>query len=452
MRLAAGLFMSSLLLSACAAFPELNGKPVAALRAADFQFPVERDTAPAWTLDFGDPALQRMLAEADAGGLDAASAWARFRAADLALGQVRATTGPGTSADFGMDDSTASVTTSLRFEPDLAGRFDAALRVAALEHQVSGLDLQIARRTLARAVTQGWVALATARGEARRAAEVIEAEQTAITLLRLRRDASEITNAELAAREQALIRARAATVGASGAVAVAKARLRALGVQTIPDAISLKSATRPRPPAQTDLTATQAIPAVCAAWLRFHVADASRAETLAAARPRLVVTSSLSATAATLAGLIAGNTLVLTNAVRLEGAILDNGESRRRLDQARLTVAQAEIDWLQARNQAEIAALEAVTAAHSAEAGLDAALAAWRGAKHDLDRVRARQEAGLSDALDLAEAQGSLASAQGDVDRSRAEALLAALALHDALPPGQKGCDMTTAPAQAQSQ
>ncbi|WP_322890633.1 MULTISPECIES: TolC family protein [unclassified Yoonia] len=451
MRLSAELLISSLLLSACAAFPELDGKPVAALRAADFQFPVERDTAPAWTLDFGDPSLRRMLADADAGGLDAASARARFRAADLALGQVRATTGLGPSADVGVDDNTASVTTALRFESDLAGRFDAALRVAALEHQVSGLDLLIARRTLARAVTQGWVALAMARSEALRAAAVIEAEQTAIALLRLRRDAGEITGAELAAREQALIRARAAVVGATGAVAVAEARLRALGVQTIPDAISLRSATRPGLPAHTDLAATQAIPAVCVVWLRFHAADASRAETLAAARPRLVLTSSLSATAATLAGLISRNALAITDAVRLEGAILNNGESRRRLDQARLTVAQAEIDWLQARNQAEIAAMEAVTAAQSTQAGLDAALMAWRGAKDDLDRTRARHEAGLADALDLAEAENGVASAQGDVDRSRADAFLAAIVLHDALPAGTPGCVVTPAPAPAQS-
>lgn len=452
MRLVAFTLMSALLLSACAAFPELDGEPVAAYRAADFQFSADSsEAARVWTLDFDDPALRRMLAEADAGGLDAASARARFRAADLALDQVRATTGQGPTADFGIGDGTASVTTSLRYEPDLAGRFDTALRAATLDHQVSGLDYMIARRTLARAVTQGWVGLALSRSEASRAAGAIDAEQAAIALLRLRRDAGEITGADLAAREQALIRARAAAVGASGTVAVAEARLRALGVQTISDAISLRSATRPGLPAQTDLAATQAIPVVCVAWLRFHAADASRAEALAAARPRLVLTSSLSATAATLAGLISGNALAVTNAVRLEGAILDNGESRRRLDQVRLSVAQAEIDWLQARNQAEITAMEAVTAAQSAEAALDAALMAWSSAQEDLDRVRARQEAGLVDALDLAEAANGLASAQGDVDRSRAEAFLAAIVLHDALPLGQPDCDVTTAPTTAQS-
>lgn len=443
---------AALLVSACAAFPELDGQPVAAHRAADFQVsPDLGDAAPVWALDFGDPALRRMLAEADGGGLDAASARVRFRAADLALDQVRATHAQAPTAAFGFGDSTASLTASLGYEPDLAGRFDAALRAATLDHRASGLDALIARRTLAREVTQGWVGLAVARTELRRTSEVIDAKQAAIAILRQRRAAGEITGADLAAREHALIRARADAVGARGAVAVAAARLHALGVQTVPDAISLRSATRPDLPERTDLAATQAIPAVCIAWLRFHAADARRAETLAEARPRLVVTSSLSATASTLASLISGNAVALANTVRLEGAILDNGAARRRLDQGRLSVAQSEIDWLQARNQAEIAALAAVTARHSAEAALDVALMAWLASQSDLDRVRARQAAGLADALDLIEAESALASAQSDVDRSRAEAFLAAAALYGALQSGLAGCDITPAPAPAQS-
>jgi outer membrane protein TolC len=345
----------------------------------------------------------------------------------------------------------ASLGASLRYEPDLAGKFDAALRIAALDHRANGLDALTARRTLARTVTQGWVALAAAHSELTRISDVINAEQAAIAILRQRKAAGEISSADLAAREQALIRARADVVGARGAVGIAKARLRALGVQSIPAAISLSSAARPAVPHQVNLTATQNIPAVCAAWLRFHAADATRAETLAEARPRIVLTSSLSATASALAGLISGNALAITTAVRLEGDILDNGAARRRLDQARLSVAQAEIDWMQARAQAEIAALEAITARQSAEAMLDAAVTAWRDAQSDLDRVGARQKVGVASALDVIEAQAALAAAQSDVDRSRADAFLAATALHEALPLAHSGCDISTAPATAQS-
>ncbi|MFN4154216.1 MAG: TolC family protein [Paracoccaceae bacterium] len=448
----APMLTAALLVSACAAFPELDGKPVAATRAVEFQASGTRaGDAPVWALDFGDSALRRMLAEADRVGLDAASARARFRAADLALDQVRAGSGPGYASDASAERGKLAVNASLRFEPDLAGRFDAALRAATLEHSASGLDLMMARRTLAREITQGWVALAEARGDAIRAGTDIAAEENALRLLRLRRDAGEITGADLAARDQAVVRARADAAGAAGRVALAEARLRALGVQKVPPAISLKRASRPAVPARTDLAATQATAPVCAAWLRFRAADASRAEALAAARPRLVVTSSLSATAKTLAGLIAGNAVAVTNSVRIEGNILDNGQSRRTVDRARLAVAQAEIEWMQARNRADISALEAVTARQSAEAGLDAALSGWRNARADLDRVRARQVAGVADALDLAEAERGLTSAQQGVDRSRAEAFRAAAALHDALPPVAASCTSATAPVPAQT-
>ncbi|ARJ69712.1 TolC family protein [Paracoccus contaminans] len=432
---------AALLCSACAALPELDGKPVTAQRLADFQLA----SAPVWTMDFGDGGLRRMLAEADAAGLDAASARARFRAADLALDQARADRGLGHSADGSAERTSLALNASLRFEPDLAGKFEAALRAAMLEHSASGLDLLIARRTLAREVTQGWVALAEARTEAARASGDIAAEERSLSLLRLRRAAGEITGTDIAAREQALVRARADAAGASGRTALAEARLRALGVRTIPPAIALKGAARPKVPARTDLAATQAVPGVYAAWLRFHAADASRAdasraEALAASRPRLVVTSSIAATARTLAGLVAGNGAAVTNAVRLEGAILDNGAARRNLDKARLSVAQAEIDWLRARNQSEIAALEAVTARQTAEAGLDAALSGWKNASADLARVRARQVAGEADALELAEAERAVATAQRDIDRARAEAFRAAAALNDALPPPVAGC------------
>ena len=427
---------AALLCSACAALPELDGKPVTAQRLADVQLA----SAPVWTMDFGDGGLRRMLAEADAAGLDAASARARFRAADLALDQARADRGLGHSADGSAERTSLALNASLRFEPDLAGKFEAALRAAMLEHSASGLDLLIARRTLAREVTQGWIALAEARTEAARASGDIAAEERSLSLLRLRRAAGEITGTDIAAREQALVRARADAAGASGRTALAKARLRALGVRTIPPAIPLKGAARPKVPARTDLAATQAVPGVCAAWLRFHAADASRAEALAASRPRLVVTSSIAATARTLAGLVAGNGAAVTNAVRLEGAILDNGAARRNLDKARLSVAQAEIDWLRARNQSEIAALEAVTARQTAEAGLDAALSGWKNASADLARVRARQVAGEADALELAEAERAVATAQRDIDRARAEAFRAAAALEDALPPPVAGC------------
>lgn len=443
MKLLPALTMSAaLLLSGCASFPELDGKPTTALRAADFQ----KVQAPVWTLDFGNAGLRRMLAEADSRGLDAAAARARFRAADNALKQARLNSGVNYSSDASSNLETATLNAQVQFEPDLAGRFDSALRAAKLEHSASGIDLLMARQTLARAVTQGWIELAKARTEAARNTNDISIYEKAIDLVRIRRDAGEATSADLSNRKNGLAQMRAQVAAGAGRIALAEARLRALGVRTLPKSISLKTSRRPNVPKQANLAATQAVPAVCATWLRFHASDARRAETLANARPRVVVTSSLSATAKTIAGLLAGNIAAVTNTVRLEGNILDNGKSRNDLDSARLSVAQAEIEWLRARQQAEIAALEAINDRHNAETGLANALSAWKNANMDLERVRARQKAGFADALELTDAHRTLASAQRDVDRARAEAFRAATLAYIALPTPVPSCETSVVP------
>lgn len=427
---------ASIALAGCAAFPELDGKPVDAVPVSAFQ----RSESPVWTMNFGNAGLGRMLAEADTAGLDVASARARMLAADMALAQSGRQAGVVPQASFSAQRKSLSVNAGLTFEPDLAGRFDAALRAAKLEHQASGLDLLIARRQMGRAVAEGWVALAEARATAARSDTDIAAEANAIGQLRARVAAGETTGADLAAREQALVSARVTAAEAKGNVALATARLRALGVRTVPRATSLKDARRPAPARQTDLRATSATPAVCAAWLRFRASDAQRAEALAASRPKVVVTSSLAATAATLSGLIAGNAAAVTNSIRLEGDLVDNGASRSRLDQARVGVAQAEIGWLQAASQAEIAALEAVVAQQGAEAGLDAALRGYGVSAAERKRSEARYAAGEADGLERAEAARALASAQRSIDTARASALRAAIAVHATLPPPVAGC------------
>lgn len=431
-------------LSACAAAPELDGRPTAAIRAADLR-PGAAEAAPAqvWGLDFGDPGLRRMLSEADVWGLDVAAARARFRAADLTLAQSVRNGWPTPSSSIVLSNNTQRFDTSISFEPDLSGRFAAALQSARLERQATGIDLWLARRTLAQEVVNGWVALAEARTARTRLTAQIADDDKVLALLAARIAAGESTGAERARRQQSQIRDRAALASAQTRIAVAEARLRALGVRTLPASISLRNSQRPAIAQRTDLARTTSAPVVCAAWLRFRASDASRAETLAASRPRLVLTSSASATARTLAGLISGNAVSLVNSLRLDGTLLDNGAARTRLDQARLSVAQAEIGWLQARSKAEVTALEAIAAQQTAEAGLNAALAAWRDARANLDRVRSRQQAGIADSLELAEAERALTSAQREIDNTRAEAFRAAATVHAALPPALPDCAVT---------
>ncbi|WP_208354514.1 TolC family protein [Pseudaestuariivita rosea] len=421
-------------LAGCA-LPELDGRPVKAVRASDLA--VSEPTV--WALDFGDRDLRRMLDEADIAGLDVVAARARTRAADLTLAQIQRNRAPridGTAVAQRQEtetETTQSVSYTIEgsFEPDLTGRLNAALQAAKLERKAQDIDLLIARRELARAVVEGWIALAEATTTAARANEKVRLAEAVLPAARARAAAGESTSLDVARQVRELTNARVEAAQTSGQIALAKARLRALGVRTIPNTISLRDLRRPSVPAHTDLDAVTNRPSVCAAWLRFHAADASRAETLRSTRPRLVVTGSLAATARTLAGVLSGNAAALSNSVRLEGTFFDDGSARRGVDRARLSVAEAEIAWLQTRARAEIAALEAIVDLQGAEAQLDSSFAGYRLLATDLEQARARRQAGVDAGVTLIEAQSALASAQTEIDTARAAAFRAALRWHD---------------------
>ncbi len=424
----------SLGLTGCA-LPELDGGPIDAVSRSDLA--VREPTV--WALDFGDPGLRQMLNEADIAGLDVAAARARARAADRALSQTQMDLFPqlsGTGSARGTlntdrENSARSYNTEGRFEPDLTGRLTAALKAAQLERSAGNLDLLIARRELARAVVEGWIALAEARTTATRARERVRLAEAVLPAVRARAAAGESTSLDAARQVRELTNARVEAAQSSSRIALAEARLRALGARTIPHAVSLRDLQRPSVPARTDLTDIANRPAVCAAWLRFHAADASRAQALRDTRPRVVVTGSLAATARTLAGLLSGNAAALSNSISLEGVFFDNGAARRGVDRARLSVAEAEIAWLQTRGQAEIAALEAAVELQGAEAQLGSSFAGYRLIAADLDRARARRQAGIDAGTSVIEAQSALANAQAGIDTARAVAFRAALRWYD---------------------
>ncbi|MDO5604314.1 MAG: TolC family protein [Paracoccus sp. (in: a-proteobacteria)] len=433
------LLLTAGLVGGCAAVPELDGQPVTAVPARALMQPSATEPRLA-APDFGDAGLRRMLAEADLNGLDIAAARGRARAADLALQGAAGGRWPSVSASGSAARDGYSSGLSVSFDPDLSGRLSAQLNAAGLDARAAGLDLLIARRVLAREVTTGWVALSEAQTNRQRSHARLSLATREVELTRARLSGGEIAGTGLG---EALNRRQVAQVAAAtsdGQIALAAARLRALGVRTIPDAISLRSVTLPVVPSQTDLGRAQCTPEVRAAWLRFHSADASRAEALLAARPRLVATASLSSAGKTLAGLVSGNPLALAASLSVDGAVLDGGQSRNRLDQARLNVAQAEIAWLQARSRAEIAMLEASIELIAARAALDGALDGYRIADTERTRTRARHAAGVDDGSSAVSADSAVLETQMAVDAARARAFRAAAIWQDATGAQIAGC------------
>ena len=434
--------MAAALLSGCASFPELDGKPVAALRASDLQRPLPQEMVIA-VKDFGDPGLRRMIAEADVNALDLAAARARAMLADLALAQVATTRLPQPSGNAALTDKAATVNLSLGFEVDLSGRIASAIRTAELEHQASGVDLLIARRALLREVIQGWIALGEARTAAARAEARRALAQRQVEIIKARLTGGEVTAVTLTEALQRAAAADEAAAQAPGQIALAEARLRALGVKTIPAPIDLGSVSLPTIPDRTDLGLARGRPEVCLAFLQFKAADSARADALLATRPRLVVTSSATQTARSLASLISGNLAPLATSVSLEGALFDNGDARQRVDRARIATAQAEIAWLQAQARGEIAILDATVELAGARAALTAARTGHSAAEAELNRSKARKAAGEADSGGLIEAELTVLDAQAAIDTTRARAIRSAVLWQDAIGFGRTDCPST---------
>lgn len=435
----AAALLGATILSGCAAFPELDGQPTGAIRANALL--ASGPAAPALSfVDFGDATLRRMLAEADLNGLDVAAARGRARAADLVTAQAGAGRAPQLSVSGGGGRDGYNSGLSVSFDPDLAGRMEAQLTAAQLESQAAGIDVLIARRVLAREVVTGWVALAEAQTVQARSGERLALADRDLALVRARLAGGEVVGTSLGEALSRQTAARQAAAGASGQIALAGARLRALGVRTVPGSVSLRNVSLPSVPARSDLSRLDARPEVCAAFLRFHASDASRAEALRASRPKLVATGSLSAAAKTLAGLVSGNPLALAASLSVDGAVLDGGAARNRLDQARLNVAQAEIAWLQARSRAEIATLEAAVELIGARDALDATRSAYGVADAERTRARARKAAGVEDGSAVLSAETALLDAQIAVDAARARAVRAAAIWADATAVTPSGC------------
>jgi outer membrane protein, multidrug efflux system len=427
------------LLLGCASFPELDGRPVDDMRAADLAAPLPQEQ-PISLPDFGNAGLRQMIAEANVNALDLAAARGRAMLADLVLAQAVAMRAPQPTGSLSLSGTSAMAALSVSFEPDLSGRINSAIRTAQIEHQVAGVDLLIARRALVQQVVLGWIALGEAQLAADRAQTRLALVRPLVPMTAARLAAGEVTARALAEVQQSLSQAEQAAALAPSQIALAKARLQALGVATFPKQIALTQVRLPQVPSSVDIARVGLLPEVCMAFLQFRSASSARADALLASRPRLVLTGSMTQMASSLEGLITGSLAPLASTLLLQTALLDNGQARSRLDQARLAVAQAEVAWLQARGRAEIALLQAGIAFAGARAELAPARDGLAMAKAELSRARTREGAGETDRSDVIQAELAVIEAQAAADQAHARALSAALGWLDASEGGSTPC------------
>lgn len=375
-----------------------------------------------WRVDPGDPVLARLLQQADQGALDVKIALARSTKADADLAAARAarrvSVSAGADAAIGgrtFSDTARAATPGIdiRYEVDLWGRLRSAQDAAGADAAASVADVQTARLAVAAETVRAYDALRAAQAERFNAARRRDlAEQ--IVKLEGQRTAEGVGEDGAAAKARAaLSSANARVVWLDEEADLQLARLRDLVGN--PDLV-LPPGALPAParaPERVSSDVVDARPDVQAAWNRLAAADSRRAEAVADARPKFIISALLGAPDATLATLLDTRALAWALAGSITHELLDGGAKRARIDAASAEADMADLAYRKAVAAAWAQVRDALN--EQARAGRDAAAveAELADARAALEVGRRRAVEGVIDGVALAALQdNSESSAQ----------------------------------------
>ncbi|ATE63040.1 efflux transporter outer membrane subunit [Rhizorhabdus dicambivorans] len=288
------------LLSGCAAVPQVQPRvtPLSAA-SAGLGGATALPAAGAWWKGFGDPQLDRIMADALAGNpsLDAATARLARAQAGIAANKAGLLPQIDGSADAtrqrlsdqyiipppygGSTRWIGNAQANLGWSLDLAGRQKALVAQAAASADAAGLDLAAARVTLSGAVAQAYVDLARATEQARIADRFVASREQQFRLAQVRQRTDLSSDFDLRAAETLLAEARQAKIRADGARQLMIHALAALAGRgadyhaTITDPVLTLDRALPVPAAlPADLLGRR--PDILAARARIEAAEAGR--------------------------------------------------------------------------------------------------------------------------------------------------------------------------------
>ena len=211
----------------------LTGAPAAAIDAA-------------WWRAFGDPQLDRVVADALAGNPSLDVALARVRQAQATLANRRGETAPQLSADINPQEQRLSgayiipppyagtvrfvgtAQANLSYDLDLFDRQKAAIAGARATLAAAALDVAAARLMLAGSVVQAYSDVVRAERQAAIARQTIAARENTLRLVQVRVRNQLASKLDSEAATTLLAQAREALVGAQGARVLATDALAAL--------------------------------------------------------------------------------------------------------------------------------------------------------------------------------------------------------------------------------
>jgi len=288
-----------LLLSACA----IPASPPAVAPVAPTTLGLAATATPAiaddWWTGFGDPQLDRLVADATAGNPTLDAALARIAQAQAVLSSRRADTGPDVTLDAneqvqrlsgryiipppyaGSVRFVGQAQANLNWNLDLFGRQKAAITGARASARAAALDLAAARLAIAGSVAQTYIDLARAEAEATIARRTIATRQDSLRLVNIRIRNRLASNLQATAAQTLLAQAQTALVRADGARALATNALAALAGRGPDYAAAIRPATLRLDaalplPAQVPADLLARRPDIAAAQARIEAAAAGR--------------------------------------------------------------------------------------------------------------------------------------------------------------------------------
>ncbi|MEA1083790.1 efflux transporter outer membrane subunit [Sphingomonas sp. CD22] len=252
-----------------------------------------------WWTGFGDPQLDRIVADATGGNPTLAAALARIAQAQAVLSSRRADTGPDVTLDAneqlqrlsgryiipppygGSVRFVGQTQANLTWNLDLFGRQKAAIEGARASARAAALDLAAARLAIAGSVAQTYIDLARAEAEAKIARRTIATRQDSLRLVNIRIRNRLASNLQATAAQTLLAQAQTALVRADGARALATNALAALAGRGPDYAAAIRPATLRLDavlplPAQVPADLLARRPDIAAAQARIEAAAAGR--------------------------------------------------------------------------------------------------------------------------------------------------------------------------------
>jgi len=437
------LLLPALLLSACSLNTPVPDSAIVppthwSTQATNAQWP-QRD----WWQQYKSPSLEDLLARAEAGNLDLASATSRLRQANAQLRQARASLLPQVSASAeanrnGDTNSTAySAGLNTRYELDFWGRNQAVTDSARASLLASEFDIQTLAISIQASVVSNWLQilenaqrLDLARDSLNNAERVLQLVETryrfgaddSLAVSQQRTLVAQL-RASLPGLEQQRLQLRnsmALLLGQAPDTPLPKARhLADINIPVVGAGLPAELINR-RP----DILASEA---------RLIAANADLTAARAALFPSVTLTGQFGAQSAALAALLSNPATGWTLVAGLTQSIFDGGALRAQVALSQARQEDLLIDYrrtlLTALGEADTA-LGAVVRARQAYQFLELATTEARRA-FDLAEIRYR--AGSSDLQSLLDTQRTLYQSQDTLTQQRAVRLLASVDLFRAL-------------------